>query len=84
MKEMEEQDWRRCAVHLEAQERGICAERSGAVAYCERCGHAMCPTCGNHNVLQISRITGYMSDVSGWNAAKRQELKDRKRYTLEG
>jgi len=28
----------------------------------------------------MSRVTGYMQAVSGWNEAKKQELKDRKRY----
>ncbi|MCK4458686.1 MAG: hypothetical protein KAU52_03060 [Methanosarcinales archaeon] len=32
------------------------------------------------NVEQLSRVTGYLQAVSGWNAAKKQELEDRKRY----
>ncbi|HSD58396.1 MAG TPA: anaerobic ribonucleoside-triphosphate reductase [Methanotrichaceae archaeon] len=39
-----------------------------------------CPNCGSSEVDHISRITGYLQAVSGWNSAKRQELKDRKRY----
>ena len=39
-----------------------------------------CPNCGSEDVDHISRITGYLQAVSGWNSAKRQELKDRKRY----
>jgi anaerobic ribonucleoside-triphosphate reductase len=39
-----------------------------------------CPSCGSPDVEHISRITGYLQAVSGWNNAKRQELKDRKRY----
>jgi len=39
-----------------------------------------CPSCGSSEVDHISRITGYLQAVSGWNSAKRQELKDRKRY----
>ena len=39
-----------------------------------------CPSCGSEDVDHISRITGYLQAVSGWNSAKRQELKDRKRY----
>jgi len=27
-------------------------------------------------------VTGYLQEVSGWNAGKQQELKDRKRYTV--
>ncbi len=39
-----------------------------------------CPSCGSPDVEHISRITGYLQAVSGWNNAKRQELRDRKRY----
>jgi ribonucleoside-triphosphate reductase len=39
-----------------------------------------CPNCGSSEVDHISRITGYLQAVSGWNKAKVQELKDRKRY----
>jgi len=39
-----------------------------------------CPNCSSTEVDHISRITGYLQAVSGWNSAKRQELKDRKRY----
>jgi anaerobic ribonucleoside-triphosphate reductase len=39
-----------------------------------------CPNCGSSEVDHISRITGYLQAVSGWNSAKRQELEDRKRY----
>jgi anaerobic ribonucleoside-triphosphate reductase len=39
-----------------------------------------CPNCGSSDVDHISRITGYLQAVSGWNSAKRQELEDRKRY----
>lgn len=38
-----------------------------------------CEKCGSANLDYISRITGYLSNVSGWNAGKRQELKDRLR-----
>jgi len=30
----------------------------------------------------ISRVTGYMQVISGWNAAKKQEFEDRTRYKL--
>jgi ribonucleoside-triphosphate reductase (formate) len=39
-----------------------------------------CPNCASEDVEHISRITGYLQAVSGWNGAKRQELSDRKRY----
>ena len=49
---------------------------------CPICKTAMCPECGNHNVVSWSRITGYLNDISGWNAGKKQEFIDRKRYVL--
>lgn len=52
------------------------------IEYCPLCGQAVCPECGSHDVVQISRVTGYLQDVSGWNAAKQQELKDRTRYSV--
>ncbi|WP_300606693.1 anaerobic ribonucleoside-triphosphate reductase [Methanohalophilus sp.] len=39
-----------------------------------------CENCGSSNVEQLSRVTGYIQSVSGWNAAKKQELADRMRY----
>jgi hypothetical protein len=50
-----------------------------SLAYCPICGHAICPECGTHDVSQMSRITGYVSSVEGWNKAKAQELMDRVR-----
>lgn len=41
-----------------------------------------CPNCGSSNVKWWSRVTGYYQDVSGWNMAKKQELKDRYRIKL--
>jgi len=52
------------------------------IAYCPVCGEAVCPECGDHNVMQISRITGYMQSVDGFNNAKRAELRDRVRVNL--
>jgi len=49
------------------------------IRYCPECGKPICPKCGDHDVTQISRVTGYLQDVGGWNAAKQQELKDRTR-----
>lgn len=58
-----------------------CADQiHGHIAYCEVCGHAVCPTCGCHDVAQISRVTGYLNDVAGFNEGKKQEVKDRTRY----
>ena len=50
--------------------------------YCPICKQPVCPECGSHDVEQISRVTGYLQDVSGWNAGKQQELKDRARAKL--
>ncbi len=52
------------------------------IEYCPLCGEAICPECGSHDVMQISRVTGYMQDVAGWNTAKQQELKDRVEYNV--
>ncbi|MHC1626605.1 MAG: anaerobic ribonucleoside-triphosphate reductase [Methanoculleaceae archaeon] len=54
----------------------------GRIEYCPLCGRPVCPECGSHDVSQVSRVTGYLADVAGWNAAKKQELKDRTRYML--
>lgn len=53
-------------------------------AVCPLCGNPCCPDCQNHKVDTISRVTGYLSSVSGWNEAKKQEYKDRNRYEMEG
>lgn len=53
------------------------------ISYCPVCDQPACPDCMNHNVHQLSRVTGYVSNVSGWNAAKQQELKDRVRYDVK-
>jgi hypothetical protein len=53
-----------------------------ALAHCPLCGEPICPECGCHDVSQVSRVTGYLADVGGFNAGKRQELKDRTRYTI--
>ena len=52
------------------------------IATCPICGMPCCPDCMNHSVVQLSRVTGYVSDVAGWNASKKQELKDRQRCEL--
>jgi ribonucleoside-triphosphate reductase len=41
-----------------------------------------CPNCGSNEVRWWSRITGYYTDVTGWNEGKKQELKDRYRISL--
>ncbi len=37
----------------------------------------VCPYCGSSELDFITRVTGYFSKVSGWNAGKRAELLDR-------
>ena len=54
----------------------------GGIAFCEICGEPVCPVCGAHDVVQLSRITGYIQYVSGWNAGTRKELELRKRYAV--
>jgi len=58
-------------------------EMSESIEFCPICGEGVCPACGDHNVLQISRITGYLQSVSGFNNAKKAELKDRIRVNLD-
>lgn len=52
------------------------------IATCPICGSPVCPDCMNHLVEQLSRVTGYLSIVSGWNESKKQEFEDRNRYDL--
>ena len=47
--------------------------------FCDKCGASVCK-CGSHSVETLSRITGYVQAVSGFNRAKAQELMDRTRY----
>jgi hypothetical protein len=53
-------------------------------AVCPICGNPCCPDCHDHEVEIISRVTGYLGTVSSWNAAKKQEFKDRQRYNGGG
>ena len=69
-----------CKVNIEAQTKTPCFATHAGIATCELCGKPMCPKCHRHKVTQLSRVTGYVSSVDGWNQGKQQELKDRKRY----
>jgi len=71
-----------CSVHLQAQESQPCLATISGTANCPKCGKPMCPVCQRHTVTQLSRVTGYIQAVSGWNEGKKQELKDRKRYDI--
>ena len=53
-------------------------------ASCPLCGKPMCPDCNIHTAEPLSRVTGYLQVVSGWNEAKKQEFKDRTRHDLDG
>jgi len=60
---------------------------------CDACGYmgvptsltpelkGVCPNCGGFGEI-YSRITGYLQALNTWNAAKKQEFLDRKRYKL--
>ena len=51
--------------------------------FCPACGEPVCPTCNSHYThFQVSRVTGYLSDVKSWNEAKQAELKDRVHYNV--
>ncbi|WP_334139710.1 anaerobic ribonucleoside-triphosphate reductase [Thermovirga lienii] len=41
-----------------------------------------CVFCGSEKVDGITRITGYFTKTSSWNAGKRGELKDRQRVEV--
>jgi anaerobic ribonucleoside-triphosphate reductase len=52
---------------------------------CNDCGRVVrglkecCSSCGSSSVDGITRITGYFTRTSSWNAGKRAELRDRRR-----
>lgn len=59
---------------------------SSALTICDRCGLSMkgiqdkCVRCGCTDQLRtLDKITGYLQNTSGWNNAKQQEFKDRRR-----
>jgi len=56
---------------------------SEKIRFCEVCGSAICP-CGSHDVEVHTRITGYINALSGFNAGKAQEVKDRVRNVTDG
>lgn len=57
-------------------------EITESIAYCPDCKQPMCPICESHDVSQISRVTGYLQEVGGWNKAKQRELMDRVHYDV--
>jgi len=80
---LEVEDPMDCPIALWVAHNGKCSrEFVPNTTSCPVCGSPACPDGMNHHVDQLSRVTGYMQVVSGWNAAKKQELKDRKKYDL--
>ncbi len=73
----------RCPVHQYAKAKGLCQKTIGGTEKCLICGHYICPNCNSHACDVLSRVTGYLQVVSGWNAPKKQEFEDRQRHTLE-
>ena len=73
-----------CPLHRWVMYNGAKCRRDvvGNTELCPVCGNPCCPDCMNHNVEQLSRVTGYLSTVSNWGAAKQQEFKDRQRHDL--
>jgi DNA-directed RNA polymerase subunit RPC12/RpoP len=62
---------------------GCIHDKSEGFLECPVCGEFVCPQCLTmHSVLVISRVTGYLSDASGWSLSKRRELKDRVHVNL--
>ena len=64
---------------------GVCRcarDTHAEVILCKSCHDPMCPECGSHDVVGVSRVTGYLSDVSGWRRSKKAEFDDRMRYNV--
>ncbi|VVB75904.1 Anaerobic ribonucleoside-triphosphate reductase [Candidatus Tiddalikarchaeum anstoanum] len=52
---------------------------------CKKLSNGMqkaCPNCGSKKIEWYSRITGYLTPVKAWNAGKKAEITDRKRYNI--
>jgi len=63
---------------------GCLHDIESGVHTCPICGDYICPQCGSHDVTVVTRITGYLNDLRGFNAAKEQEVKDRHRVNIIG
>jgi len=59
-----------------------CDHKAYEIKFCPICGEPICPKCECHDVSQVSRVTGYLSNVNGWNSGKIEELKQRKHYNI--
>jgi anaerobic ribonucleoside-triphosphate reductase len=71
-----------CVENIKAHNSTPCKKTVSGTSICPMCMSIMCPVCHRHEVTILSRVTGYVSDVSGWNEGKKQEFKDRQRYKL--
>jgi|LGVE01.1.fsa_nt_gb hypothetical protein len=73
-----------CPIHKWIKETNrICSgDTIPNTAKCPVCGYYECPDCHSHKVDVLSRVTGYLQVVSGWNSAKTQEFEDRTRYDV--
>ncbi|MEA3507667.1 MAG: anaerobic ribonucleoside-triphosphate reductase, partial [Synergistota bacterium] len=55
---------------------------------CNACGRMerglgdRCKVCGSEDVDGVTRVTGYFTKISSWNAGKRAELRDRTRTAV--
>lgn len=59
-----------------------CAEEiTSGTNVCPACNQFTCP-CGAHDAFVVSRITGYLGELSGWNNGKRAEFNDRTHYDV--
>jgi hypothetical protein len=54
----------------------------GGTQVCTECGEFTCK-CGSHSVMVLSRITGYIQEIGGWNYGKVSEFVDRHRVSIE-
>lgn len=50
---------------------------------CPVCGEMCCVGCFGHDVEILSRVTGYIGNVSAWNSGKQQEFMDRQRTDVK-
>ena len=73
-----------CPVHIYAGAVGkkSCKTAVSGIRYCKLCGKPTCPVCFSHSVEQVSRVTGYVASISGYNEAKKQEVRDRQHYSI--
>ena len=62
---------------IEHNNKGCGKDMLSGIDTCPICGAYVCPVCMNHSCIPLSRVTGYIGAVDGWNASKQQELQDR-------